>query len=328
MTDRDSRLARLVQASLGELGLLRPQLGRQYYGIHMLGAYDPARIPVLMIHGLRSSPHIWRSLTELLFRDPDLARSYQVWHYFYPTDAPYLYAALELRRRLDAFYASFASEPGREPRKLVLIGHSMGGILARALTVNSHWQLWDAAFTIRPDEFVMPAAQRHELEQILRLDALPYVSRALLLATPNRGSDAALGWAAAIARRLLALPDTLRQVFGPLQHTPLGHIRNELRATFKRGGPSSLDALSPRHPVLLALALLPSTVPFHQIIGVVKRQPGSMGSDGVVTFESCVLPDAASTLTVPRHHGDFDAPEVLAEIRRILLLHLASVTAR
>jgi pimeloyl-ACP methyl ester carboxylesterase len=319
MSDRDSRLARIVQASLGELGLLRPQFGRQYHGIRMLEAYDPTRIPVLMIHGLRSSPHIWRSLTELLFRDPDLRNAYQVWHYFYPTGAPYLYAALELRRRLDALYASFAREPGCAPPKLVLIGHSMGGILARALTVNSGWQLWDAAFAIRPDEFVMPRAQREELEHILCLEALPYVSRLILLATPNRGSDAALGWAAAIARRLLSLPDTLRQVFGPLQRTPLGHIRKELRATFKRGGPSSLDALSPRHPVLLALALLPSAVPFHQIIGIAKKQPGSRGSDAVVTYESSVLPNAASTFTVPRRHSEFDAPEVLAEIRRILL---------
>jgi hypothetical protein len=200
----------------------------------------------------------------------------------------------------------------------------MGGILARALTVHSDWQLWDAAFAIRPDELVMPAAQRSELEHILRFEALPYVSRAILLATPNRGSDAALGWAAAIARRLLALPDTLRPVFGPLRSTPLAHIRKELRATFRRGGPSSLDALSPQHPVLLALALLPSIVPFHQIIGVAEKQPGSLGSDGVVTFESSVLPNAASTLTVPRHHSDFGAPEVLAEIRRILLFHLTA----
>jgi pimeloyl-ACP methyl ester carboxylesterase len=290
----------------------------------MLEPYDPARIPVLMVHGLRSSPHIWQSLTDLLFGDPQLSGAYQVWHYFYPTGAPYLYAALELRRRLDALYASLTEESGRAPAKLVLIGHSMGGILARALTVNSDWQLWDAAFAIRPDELVMPQAQRQELEHILRLEALPYVSRVVLLATPNRGSDAARGWAAAIARRLLALPVTLRLVFGPLQRTPLRQIRDELRATFRRGGPSSLDALSPGYPVLSALALLPSTVPFHQIIGVVEKQPGSKGSDGVVTFESSLLPDAASTLIVPRHHSDFGAPEVLAEIRRILLLHALS----
>lgn len=319
---------RVMQAFLGELGLLRPELGQGRHGICMLDSYDATRVPVLMIHGLRSSPRIWWPLTKLLFRDADFRRAYQVWHYFYPTGAPFLYAALELRRRLDDLFGNLTRELGRAPPKLILIGHSMGGLIARALTVDSGWHLWDAAFSSRPDGLQLPHQQRRQLEQILRFETLPCISRLILLATPNLGSDVARSWTAALARRLLELPKELRSVFQPLQHGSLAQIRRDLQDTFLHGGPSSIDALSPDYPVLVALASLPSTVPFHQIIGVSESRRGSKGSDGVVTFESSALANAASTLTVPRRHGDFGAQDVLEEIRRILLQHLDEMVER
>jgi hypothetical protein len=50
--------------------------------------------------------------------------------------------------------------------------------------------------------------------------------------------------------------------------------------------------------------------------------PVESGDDGVVEYSSAHLPEAASELVVRSGHSNQSDPRTIAEVRRILLLHL------
>ncbi|MDO4558483.1 MAG: hypothetical protein Q4C47_05920, partial [Planctomycetia bacterium] len=58
-------------------------------GLYMVQPYEPGRIPVVMIHGLWSSPMTWIQMFNDLHADPVIRDRYQFWFYLYPTALPY-----------------------------------------------------------------------------------------------------------------------------------------------------------------------------------------------------------------------------------------------
>ncbi|MEO6053487.1 MAG: hypothetical protein ABIP97_05695 [Chthoniobacterales bacterium] len=95
-------------------------------GIYFIEPYNPNKIPVLFVHGLMSSPHAWVNFVNKLNRDPDFRKHYQAWVYFYPSGLPIAGAALRLRMDLAEVAAHYPLK-----HNLILVGHSMGGILTR-----------------------------------------------------------------------------------------------------------------------------------------------------------------------------------------------------
>ena len=81
-------------------GLLYPDRIKKLTGIYMLEPYEPGKIPVLMVHGLWSSPITWMEMFNDLRSDPDLRRDYQFWFYLYPTGQPFWRSATQLREDL------------------------------------------------------------------------------------------------------------------------------------------------------------------------------------------------------------------------------------
>ena len=79
----------------------------------------------------------------------------------------------------------------------------------------------------------------------------------------------------------------------------------------------------PAPPAVDKVAAEPDGI-FHSIIG--KKQPElplEASSDGVVPYVSANLEKAESECVVPGDHGCQDGPQTIAEIRRILYVHLA-----
>ena len=66
----------------------------------MVEPYDPNKIPVLMVHGLWSSPMTWMEMFNDLLAYPDIRSNYQFWFYLYPTGEPFWYSANQLRSDL------------------------------------------------------------------------------------------------------------------------------------------------------------------------------------------------------------------------------------
>ena len=70
---------------------------------------------------------MWKPVLDGPLADGEIRKHYQVWSFYYPTGQPVPFSALQLRQAL-----TDAASRHRLRKPLVLIGHSMGGVVARA----------------------------------------------------------------------------------------------------------------------------------------------------------------------------------------------------
>jgi pimeloyl-ACP methyl ester carboxylesterase len=288
-------------------------------GLYLLNPHQPGKIPVVLVHGLFSSPRAFLQTMNELENDPELAGRFQFWVFLYPTGQPVPASALQLRASLLRVRAALDpknTDPAMD--RMVLIGHSMGGLLSKMMTQDSGLTLWDAAFQRPPRELKALPETRKILDEALIFRPLPFVSRVIFIATPHRGSPIADQWIgrtiASLIRRTseqAEISKELVELNGPdliapeLRRIPLNAIGN----------------LRTDSPVLKALDQIPidPKVPYHSIIPQIA---GVLPSDGVVPYRSSHLGGAESELIVSGTHSAQQDPDVIAEIRRILKLHL------
>jgi hypothetical protein len=157
----------------------------------------------------------------------------------------------------------------------------------------------------------------------------PHVERVIFVCTPHRGSRLADGFIGKLGRKLISLPvqtlGTAGRAFGDVLSGDAGGMVSRLKLN---GVPSSIDNLSPESPFVQESMRLPLRrgLHIHSIVGNKKSLP--LGDpdcgDGVVPYASAHLEGAESELVVKSGHGAQETPEAIAEIRRILLLHLES----
>ena len=122
--------------------------------LYLIQRYDPNRIPLLMVHGLQSTPVSFANLVNDLCADPVLHARYQIWHYHYPTGTPVLQNAAVLRRVLKQALGEIDPRGGDfATNNLVVLGHSMGGIMTHTLISDSGYNLWDKVISVRPETF-------------------------------------------------------------------------------------------------------------------------------------------------------------------------------
>ncbi len=286
----------------GLTNLLRPGHFAGRPRIVFLEPFDPDKIPLVLIHGLMSTPRIWTPLVKDLLADPEIREQYQIWFFYYPTGQPVPLSALQLREALDD--AVRAHQPCKP---MVLIGHSMGGILARAQV--SRISLAEAG-TIVPNIASLP--KESLLRRALTFEPRTDVGRVVFMFTPHRGSRLASNSLGAWGIRLIRLPDTLvreiADVFDQVTEAAGGQL------------PTSIHGLSPNSRFLRALDRTTPVVPTHSIIGDRGRRRGGLAnsSDGVVPYRSAHLTSAESEVVVPAWHGGFDNPLAVIELRRIL----------
>ena len=316
---------------LAGTGLWQAEKTLWHEGIFLLEPYDPRKIPLLMIHGLRASPLTWLELTNDLYGEPDLRSGYQIWHAMYSTGMPFLYSAGKLRQNLGELVAELDPEGDDAVLdSMVVIGHSMGGLLARTLVSNSDHRLWDLLFRRAPEEVVGPPDGALELREGMIFEADPRVDRVIFIAVPHRGSPQADGFMARLGSQMVSIPDDVQgRFFGFLERNPgiLTPLGGEL---LSKGLPSSLRILREDHPMLLALADLPfrEGVEYHTILGNRGRGGGPEASDGLVTWQSAHLDGAASELVIEAGHDVHTHPVAIGEIKRILRFHLRELERR
>src|ERR1041385_4254278 len=99
-----------VQTCALPICFLRPDAVKGMSGVYLVEPYQPGKIPVLLVHGLLSSPLTWAPLYNDLLADPRLRERYQFWFYLYPTANPYIVTAADLRDALGALRSRLAPQ--------------------------------------------------------------------------------------------------------------------------------------------------------------------------------------------------------------------------
>ncbi len=298
----------------GIMGALRVDKYMKTTGLYMMQPYDPERIPVIFVHGLISTPRMWRSVINELEADPVFRKRYQCWLFGYPTGNPPAYSALRLREEL----ASVAKDhPDAKP--YILIGHSMGGLLSRMQVTTLTRESWNVIGKDKTRRFFAKVKPGDIIDRSTRFEANPHIDRAIFICTPHRGSEMALSRIGSIGAKLIALPSSLTNMVTQ----SVGDSISILTGTPGRM-PTSVNGLSPKNPMLKVLDHSPIRVPHHSIIGDRGKGDTPNSSDGVVAYWSSHLDSAASEHIVPGPHGACELPETLAEIRRILAKYHAT----
>jgi pimeloyl-ACP methyl ester carboxylesterase len=295
------------------MATLRPGHYVDKTGLYFLQPYDPDRIPIVFVHGLSSSPFMWSETINQIQADPQLRERYQFWVFAYPTGYPPLYCALRLREelaRVDKLYPNH--------RGYVLIGHSMGGMLTHMQVVSVTPAMWERTVGQPAKEVLGRTAHNSLIYRSLIFQANPRIKRVVFICTPHRGSETALSGLGRFGRSLIALPlaltSTLRASLADVDLTEFTGSARRL--------PNSVSGLSPNNPTLKIVNSARISAPYHSIIGDRGKGDSPNSTDGVVPYWSSHLDGAKSELIVPGPHGSQDLPQTIAELQRILRLHL------
>jgi len=115
-------------AQSGREGYWQPMdfFRRQGGNVHFVEPYDPARTPVLFVHGAVGSPQDWRHQISRLDRS-----RYQAWVYFYPSGA-----AVESMSNL-LYWKLLNLQLRYRYERLLIVAHSMGGLVVRRFLLDS-----------------------------------------------------------------------------------------------------------------------------------------------------------------------------------------------
>ncbi|PKG53699.1 hypothetical protein CXF87_06150 [Halomonas sp. MES3-P3E] len=294
-------------------GINRPHL-------YMMQPFDPERRIILMLHGLGSSPEAWVNVANEVLGDESLRQHFQVWQIYYPTNMPLSINHTAIRRtvnetllELDPTTETLASQG------IVLIGHSMGGVLARLMVSSSQGRLWSEFVEQRQ----LPKAHRQLAQQrlapLLRFESLPEIKRAIFIAAPHRGTPVAGNRLGRAVSRFVRLPLTLLEEFDDVIRA-LANTDAESDGAYLRL-PNSIDNLSEADPFIRATANLPISpqVHYHSIIAQRDTSvPLEVSDDGIVPYASAHLPGAISEKVFIAGHSVQETAQAILEIRRIL----------
>jgi pimeloyl-ACP methyl ester carboxylesterase len=303
------------------IGTGRVEKGGSELGLFFLEPYRPGRIPVVLVHGTASSPGRWGDLVNELGNDRAISERYQFWLFQYNTGNPVGYSGGLLRHTLETAVRRLDPE-GRDAalRQMVVIGHSQGGLLTKLTAVESGDAFWERVSHVPIDELDLSEDVRETLLRSLFYTPAPFVKRVIFLCTPHGGSYLASFSLAGLVADLVALPSNLAQVGLELA------LRNPGNLLLGNVGrlPTSIDNMTPGNPFLQALWALPVApgIASNSIIAVQGSGPPESGSDGVVSYESAHVDGVESEFIVRSGHSAQSDPEVIQEVRRILLAHL------
>src|SRR5262249_31717295 len=140
--------------------VIDPQKYADTARVCQLQQYDPARTPVIFVHGLQETGASWTPMINALRNNTWMREHYQFWFYSYPSGYPYPYSAALFRHDLDGISRAFPRH-----KRLVLIGHSMGGMICRLMITDAGDKIWRRYFATSPAKTPLAPEARKRLEE-------------------------------------------------------------------------------------------------------------------------------------------------------------------
>lgn len=302
-------------------------------GLRFFEPFQADKIPLLFVHGLISDPTTFVEMADAVRADPVLRMRYQIWAFRYPTGEAFLRSAATLRQELAAAFACHANcqqEPritdATDPTKrMVIVGHSMGGLVARMQIIDSGDRLWRSIANVPLEQLRGAPEAIDALRDAFFFEANPHVERVVYIATPHRGSPLASQCIGRLGGLLARKRSNERQEFDAFVAANPGAFLGELTDSL----PSSVELLRPNSTLLQSLASLRSAprVSVNSIIGDHYPLPFQGRSDGVVLVTSAFVREAESTTFIDASHTSIQRSiDAQNELLRILTLHLMTPT--
>lgn len=293
-------------------------------GLYRVSAFDPQKEVCVLVHGIWSSPMTWDETLNEIYADESLRERYEFWTFGYPTGAPIHYMAAKFRESLLEM-ERFRAANGATDLNVTVVGHSMGGLLSKAVTLSGGDKEWNSLFNVPIEQLEVSTADREVLRDMVYYEPLPFVDKVIFCATPHKGSIVAEKPVFRLVGGLVQLPsqlvnlteDILEQSSSAL--TPLGLEMAEER-------PTSIDQLrssSKATEEVLDKPLNPN-VSYYSLIAVSKaegKKPLWETTDSIVPYFSSHIEGVESEYVVYNSpHGVHREPEGIREISRILKL--------
>jgi hypothetical protein len=206
---------------------------------------------------------------------------------------------------------------------MVLVGHSMGGLLSYLLTVDSGDTLWKSVSDTPVAELPANDDTSSEIERVFFFESDPSIDRIITIATPFQGSRYANRFTRWLSQAIVSLPAKT------LEATQLMtglDSRQGWRNVFTPR--TSLDSLAKESAVvnLIGQTTTQDSVIHNNIVGVSRGQSLKWWTDGVVTYRSAHRDDADSEITVAAGHSQVHRHEnAIKEVTRALKDHLKQV---
>jgi len=292
--------------------------------LYVVSPYDPKRIPLVLVHGLNSSPGTFKRLYNELNREPWFRDHFQVWVYSYPTGNNWLFSAARFRQEMKKA-DEFARRKGPVDQweRMVVVGHSMGGVISHASLKKPGEAIYQA-FAKRPlDQLTTNEKTREAIRVLTMYEPLQPPDRVVFLAAPHRGSPAADRFFSAMLRHMIRLPKTLTVDLVDFTLNDFTSLATSGKGSSK-GWFTSIGSLSPSYPAYEALREVPfrNGLKEHSVIGDRGRGDTPDSSDGIVPYWSSHLDGVESEKIVPFNHSVPACPECAVEVKRILKGHL------
>ncbi|MHC4451704.1 MAG: esterase/lipase family protein [Planctomycetota bacterium] len=276
------------------------------------------KIPVVFFHGLKANPADFRWMVNELRADPEVRSRYQFIGYRYPSSLPLPVLGLDLRENMATFWQWFDKRaPGARKKGYVILGHSLGGLLAKTLAVRSGDEIYNAVFRVPKAEVAFTGELGRQMSDALFLEPDPQLARLIFLAVPHRGSAWAEGGTAEAALNAIQTPEELRKARREIERRWGTQLRPEVRRRLFNKT-TSIQSLRTDDPYLLALAELPITVPFDSVIGNLLGASVKPTTDGIVSYRSAHLDGASSETVVRSAHNVHHTKHGIAAVRDIL----------
>lgn len=311
------------------LGLLRPQKLRDTTGLCSMEGYNPDKIPVILTHGLASSADTFNNLVNRLTNDPYIRSRYQFWYFNYPTgmawtqtSAMYRQALADARAKLDPQHRN------KNWDRMVVIGHSMGGLITHYSQCTEPWLLLRHVklkgahhHSLLSAEYVdTPFPAEKQAIESLRKDYFfrpVQAGMVVYMATPHRGAPVAQYSIVNLLTSLVQLPqDLLGEAYNlaTLQEDSLLLNPRMLTRWF-----TSVNQLSPSSYSIRGLqGLSVRNVATHSYIGNRgSRRPLTTTSDGVVPYWSSHITWGTETIIPTDHHVQDSKETAEALIQRL-----------
>ena len=298
-------------------------------GLFLMTPYDKDKIPLVIVHGLMSRPRTWSQMINTLLNNKQIRTKYQIWLFAYPTGFPVLISSNKLRAVL--LEAQKLFDPKKDnPNfdQMVIIGHSMGGLLTKSMVQTTGDKLVDLIFENPIDEMKISNEDKKMLRDALIFESLPFVKRVIFMSTPHRGSEMTHWASMRLAVKFINLPMDFVNKMSDVAHNV------KMKEGVLKGSDKSLkdlqgvDGLDPQNVVMRFMAEQALSAKYHSIIGNAKEAEVIGGTDGIVSYKSAHLDGAQSEIVIKSTHNTHKTSAGIKEVRRILLKHLESANIR